>query len=112
VPALLKLDFGPFSSSWRIPAGDRLVTPGSAHLQATQIENIENKHFEVEDDPLCEFSSVVFVVFWISEFHYRAILNFICRFWGSGASFQTEDARHEYLPPAAFGARQTHLPDT
>jgi hypothetical protein len=62
--------------------------------------------------PLCEFSSVVFVVFWISEFHYRAILNFICRFWGSGASFQTEDARHEYLPPAAFGARQTHLPDT
>jgi|JI9StandDraft_2_1071091.scaffolds.fasta_scaffold57658_1 hypothetical protein len=55
--------------------------------------------------PLCEFSSAVFVVFWISEFHYRAILNFIWPFWAFGASFQTEDARHEYLPPAAFGAR-------
>jgi|JI9StandDraft_2_1071091.scaffolds.fasta_scaffold83412_1 hypothetical protein len=35
--------------------------------------------------PLCEFSSAVFVVFWISAFHYRAIRDFICRFWRSGA---------------------------
>jgi hypothetical protein len=46
-----------------------------------------------------------------SEFHYRAILNFIWPFCAFGASFQTEDARHEYLPPTAFGARQTHLPN-
>jgi hypothetical protein len=39
---------------------------------------MENKHFEVEHGtPLCEFSSAVFVVFWISEFHDPAIRNFV-----------------------------------
>jgi hypothetical protein len=47
---LTQTRLAPFSSSLRVPAGDRLVTPETLIYKQLKFKNMENSHFEVPHD--------------------------------------------------------------